>query len=175
MIADDIITEVTEPTDWVNSIVCNVKEAPDGKKKVRLCLDPKDVNKNIRREHYYSRTIDEILPLLHNKKYFSVVDTMKGYWYVELDHDSSMLCAFNTPFGRYRFQRLSFGVVVSQDGVVLSQDIFQRKLDDLQVHPPCYWNSRLHHYFCLYRIEEEHDLAFLKMLEASRMNNVSLK
>ena len=78
MINDDIITEVTEPTDWVNSIVCNVKETPNGKKKVRLCLDPKDLNKNIRREHYYSRTVDEILPLLHGKNYFSVVDTTKG-------------------------------------------------------------------------------------------------
>ena len=58
MIGDDIITEVTEPTDWVNSIVCNVKDTPDGKKKVRLCLDPKDLNKNIRREHFYIRTID---------------------------------------------------------------------------------------------------------------------
>jgi len=77
MIADDIITEVTEPTDWVNSIICNVKDTPDGKKKVQLCLDPKDLNKNIRHEHYYSTTIDEILPLLHGKKYFSVVDTTK--------------------------------------------------------------------------------------------------
>ena len=87
MIADDIITAVTEPTDWVNSIVCNVKQTPDGKNKVRLCLDPKDLNKNIRRERYYSRhyIIEEILPLLHGKTYFSVVDT-KRYWHVELDH-----------------------------------------------------------------------------------------
>ena len=69
MIADDIITEVTEPTDWVNSIVCIVKETSDGRKKVRLCLDPKDLNKNIRREHYYSRNIDDILPLLHGKNF----------------------------------------------------------------------------------------------------------
>lgn len=59
MIADDIITDVTEPTDWVNSIVCNVKEKSDGKKKVRLCLDPMDLDENIRREHYYSRRIDQ--------------------------------------------------------------------------------------------------------------------
>ena len=99
------------------------------KKKVRLCLDLKDLNKNIRREHYYSRTIDEILPLLHNKKYFSVVDTTKGYWYVELYHESSMLCTFNTPFGPYRFKRLPFGAIVSQD-------IFQRKLDDIYKNIP---------------------------------------
>ena len=95
MIADDIITEVTEPTDWIDSIICNVKDTPDGKKKVQLCLDPKDLN-NICREHYYSRTIDEILPLLHGKKYFLVVDITKGYLHVELDDDSSLLCTLAT-------------------------------------------------------------------------------
>ena len=46
MLAEGIISPVTGPTDWVNSIVCNIKETPSGKK-VRLCLDPKDLNKNI--------------------------------------------------------------------------------------------------------------------------------
>lgn len=165
MIADDIITEVTEPTDWVNSIVCNVKDTPDGKK-VRLCLDPKDLNKNIRREHYYSRTIDEILPLLHGKKYFSVVDTTKGYWHVELDHDSSLLCTFNTPFGRYRFKRLPFGIVVSQD-------IFQRKLDDIYMNMPNI-TGIADDIIVFGSTEDEHDQAFVNMLETTRANNVSL-
>ena len=91
MIEDDILTEVTEPTEWVNSIVCNVKDMPDGKKKVRLCLDPKDLNKNIKREHYYSKTIDVMIPMLHGMKYFSVADTKKSYWHVELDYESSVL------------------------------------------------------------------------------------
>ena len=166
MIADDIITDVTEPTDWVNSIVCNVKETPDGKKKVRLCLDPKYLNKSIRREHHYSRTIDEILPLLHGKKYFSVVDTTKGYWHVELDYDSSLLCTFNTPFGRYRFKRLPFGIVVSQD-------IFQRKLDDVYKNIPNV-TGIADDIIVFGSTEKEHDQAFVNMLEATRANNVSL-
>ena len=36
MPADDIIGEVTEATDWVNSIKCNARETPEGKKKVSL-------------------------------------------------------------------------------------------------------------------------------------------
>ena len=63
MQAEEIIVPVTEPTEWVNSIVCNVTEKPDGSRKARLCIDPQDLNKNIKREHYYSKTIDEILPL----------------------------------------------------------------------------------------------------------------
>ena len=48
MLKDGIISPVTEPTDSVNSIVCNIKETVKGRK-VRLCLDPKELNKNIRR------------------------------------------------------------------------------------------------------------------------------
>ena len=90
MLAEGIISPATGPTDWVNSIACNIKETPSGKK-VRLCIDPKDLNKNIKQEHYYSRTIDEILPQLHNKEYFSVMDTKKGYWHVE----SNLVSTFN--------------------------------------------------------------------------------
>lgn len=100
VIQNDIITEVTEPTAWVNSLGCNVIKTKDGKQKARLCLDSKDLNKNIRRQHYYTRTIDEILPQMLGKKYFSVADTNKGYWHVELDEESSLLFALNTPFGR---------------------------------------------------------------------------
>jgi len=87
-------------------------QTKDGKQILRLCLDPKDLNKNISRQHYYTRTIDEILPQMHGKKYLSVADTNKGYWHVELDKESSLLCTFNTPFGRYRVKRLPFGVSV---------------------------------------------------------------
>jgi hypothetical protein len=41
MIADDIITEVTEPTDWVNSIVCNITQTADGKKQSTSLPRPK--------------------------------------------------------------------------------------------------------------------------------------
>ena len=156
MIADDMITAVTEPTDWVNSTVCNVKETPDGRKKVRLCLDSKDLNKNIRREHYYTRTIDELLPLLHRKNYFSVVDTKNGNWHVEPDNESIRLCTFNTPFGRYRFKRLPFGIV-------LSQDIFQRKLDEVYRGIPNVMGIADDIIVCGLS-EQEHDKAFTECL-----------
>ena len=164
MLAEGIISPVTGPTDWVNSIVSNIKETPSGKK-VRLCLDPQDLNKNIRREHYYSRTIDEILPRLHNKKYLSVMDTKKSYWHVELDEESSLLCTFNTPFGRYKFNRLPFGIKVSED-------IFQKKLVDAyqDIEDVCGIADDV---IVANETPQKHDDAMLKMLEASRKNNVS--
>ena len=43
----DHIVKVTEPTDWVSSLVVVVKG-----EKIRLCIDPKDLNGAIRRKHY---------------------------------------------------------------------------------------------------------------------------
>ena len=51
-----IIEPVAGHTDWINSIVPVAK--PDGS--IRLCLDPKDLNKSIKRNQYYSKTIDEV-------------------------------------------------------------------------------------------------------------------
>lgn len=48
MEAKSIITKVTQPTDWVNSIV--VKENLNAK--LRICPDPKDLNKALKRDHY---------------------------------------------------------------------------------------------------------------------------
>ena len=39
----EILTPVTYPTDWVNSCVCETKS--NGK--IRLCLDPRDLNKAV--------------------------------------------------------------------------------------------------------------------------------
>ena len=54
----------------------------------------------------------------------SASDTNKGYYHVELDHEYSLLCIFNTPFGRFRPTRLPFGVKIAQD-------IFQKRLDEI--------------------------------------------
>ena len=68
-----IITKVTEPTEWVNSIMYPVK--PNGD--LRICLDPKDLNKAIIREHYKAPTLEEITHKLCGATKFSKVDVTK--------------------------------------------------------------------------------------------------
>lgn len=46
----DVIATETEPTDWVSSMVTVVKPH-----KIRICLDPQDLNKAIRRDRILSR------------------------------------------------------------------------------------------------------------------------
>ena len=62
-----IITPVTEPTEWVSSITYPRK--PDGT--ICICLDPKDLNREIIREHYKAPTLEEILHKLSGATIFS--------------------------------------------------------------------------------------------------------
>ena len=66
----DILAPVTEPTQWVSSMVVVPKS--DGK--LRICLDPKDLNMAIQREHYPLPTIEDIATRLHGAKLFTVLD-----------------------------------------------------------------------------------------------------
>ena len=137
---------------------CAVLETPHGKKKARLCLDPKDLNKNITTQELSMTK----LPALHGKKFSSVADTNKGYWI------TNRVCyaPFNTFFGRLHFKRLPFGVIVTQD-------IFQRKLDDVYKNTPDV-TGIADDVTISGSTEKEHEQAFTHMLEASWMGNVGL-
>ena len=106
-----VISKVTVPTDWVSSLIYSRKS----NNKLRICLDPKDLNTAIKRPHYKTPTMDEITHKLAGSKVFLKLDARHGYWSVSLDEPSSYLTTFNSPFGRYRFHRLPFGLNLSQD------------------------------------------------------------
>ena len=99
-----VIALVDEPTDWVNSMVV-VKDP-----KLRICLDPLDLNKAVMRDHTSLPSPDQALTKLAGAKVFSKVDLRHGYWQVPLTKESSYLTTFKTPVGRYRYTRLPFGL-----------------------------------------------------------------
>ena len=107
MVSKGIIAKVKErePTAYVNSLVYRRK--PNGK--LRICLDSKDLNRAIQREHHVIATLEEIFPKLSGAKIFSIIDAKCGYWNVQLDEESTYLTTFNSAFGRYRFLRMPFG------------------------------------------------------------------
>ena len=65
-----VIIPVEEPTDWVSSLAYPWK----ANGKLRVCLDPQDVNKAIKRDHYKTPTVEEITHLLAGSKKFTKVD-----------------------------------------------------------------------------------------------------
>ena len=159
LVKEGIITEVHEHTEWINSIVLVMKEDSS----IRLCFDPKDLNKAIERNQWYARTLDDILPELAQSKYFIVKDATSGFWHVPLDF--SLLTTFNTLWGKYRWLRVLFGLKVSGD--------FQERLDrvlrlvpgvlgiadDIVIHGAT---------------ENTHDRTVLVLCKTARLNNLSL-
>ncbi|XP_052566384.1 uncharacterized protein K02A2.6-like [Culex pipiens pallens] len=105
---DGIIVKETRHTEWVSNIVLVRRGGQN--EFVRICLDPVPLNKALKRPNLQFDTIDELLPELGNAKIFTTVDTKKGFWHVELDTPSSKLTTFWTPFGRYRWVRMPFGI-----------------------------------------------------------------
>ena len=112
-----VIEKVEKPTDWVNALV--VVEKPNGK--LRICLDPRPLNQAIKRQHYRLPTTEEILSEMKGANYFSKLDASNGYWQIRIDDESSDLLTFNTQFGRYKFNRMPFGIHSASE-------IFQREV-----------------------------------------------
>ena len=53
-------------------------EKPDGS--LQICLDPRDLNKAIKREDYKLAAFDEIASTLTGATRFTKLDANKGYW-----------------------------------------------------------------------------------------------
>lgn len=106
LVCQGIFEPVDTPTDWVLLMVVVLKR--NGK--IRVCIDPKPLNQALKRNHYPLPVIDNLLPELSKAKVFSVVDTKNGFWHIQLDTESSFLTTSGTPWGRYRWTRMPFGI-----------------------------------------------------------------
>ena len=159
---EEVIIEVDHYTEWVNSIVPVQK--PDGY--IRLCIDPRNLNMAIKRNPYYMRTLDDILPQLSKAKTISMSDATSGYWHVPLDLASSLLTTFSTPYGKFRWLRLPFGLKIASD-------IFQERLDKVLALVPN--TVGIADDIIVYGENEiEHDASFLTLCETARVNGLKL-
>ena len=113
-----VIIKEEETTDWVSSVV--VTEKPNGK--LRVCIEPQNLNKALKRSHYPLPVIEDILPELTNVKVFSKEDLQDGFFHIQLDEESSKLTTFQTPWDRYPYVRMPFWISPAPE-------YFQRKLD----------------------------------------------
>ncbi|XP_075749317.1 uncharacterized protein LOC142814443 [Rhipicephalus microplus] len=115
-----IIVKVDEPTEWVSPLV--VVHKKDGT--LRICMDPRAVNRSIKREHYPIPSREDIESELAGAQYFSRLDANSGFHQIPLDEATSRICTFATPFGRYRFLRLPFGISSASE-------VFQKTLTEM--------------------------------------------
>ena len=101
-----VITRVDTPTDWCAGMV--VVPKPDGR--IRICVDLTKLNESVRRERHMLPSVEQTLAQLGGATVFSKLDANSGFWQIELTKESSLLTTFITPFGRYCFNRLPFGI-----------------------------------------------------------------
>ena len=115
-----VISNITEATEWCAPMVPVVKK--NGK--IRLCVDLKQLNKSVQREVYILPTVEDISYKLKGCDVFSTLDCSSSFWQLPLDKASAKLTTFITPFGRFYFNRLPYGLASATE-------IFQRKLSEL--------------------------------------------
>ena len=155
-----IIVDVDGPTEWVHNLV--VTEKKNGR--MRLCLDPRPLNKAIRREHYRLPTPEDVQTQLSGKRIFTVVDMRDAFWHVKLSDESSYLCTFNTPWGRKRFLRMPFGIS-------LASEVLQQRNDDTFGGIP---NVSIvaDDLIIAGKDEHEHDAALIHVMARAKAKNV---
>ncbi|XP_064463440.1 uncharacterized protein K02A2.6-like [Ornithodoros turicata] len=159
---DGVIARVTEPTDWCSPLIIVPK--PNGD--IRVCLDPRKLNEAIKRPHYQIPTQERQFARLHGSTVFTVMDASHAFHHLQLDEGSSRLCTFATPYGRYRFLVMPYGLNCAPEAFQQSVDQLFAELPD--VHP--YFDDIL----LASRDMGEHCQQLRKVLEVARKSNLKL-
>ena len=160
--SDGVIVKCNEPSEWVSHTVNVVRP----NKPIRICLDPKHLNKAVMREHFELPRAADIFSRVAKAKVFSTSNATSGFHQVVLDEESSKLTTFYTPFGRYRYKRLAFGLSCSPE--IYHQKVNQM-FDDIEgvetyVDDLLVWGES----------QEQHDERLRLVLERCRAKNFKL-
>ena len=100
-----IIEKVEDPTPWIS----HLQPVRKPNWTVRLCLDPQNLNQAMRRNHF--------------QKIFSLCDAKDGFLQVNFSEKSSHITTFWTPYGKYKWKRMPFGISAAPEE-------FQRRLSN---------------------------------------------
>ena len=96
---------------------CHTKSTRKGEDLCKL-------NNSVRRECYPLLAVEQILAQIAGACVFLQLDTNSVFWQIPLARESSLLTTFITPFSRYRFNRLPFGISSAPEH-------FQRRMAEL--------------------------------------------
>ena len=124
MLPAGVLKPVNQATPWINSFVIVEGKDKQGNLKLRICLDPTNLNKAIVWEPYHFKTPEDIAHLFAEACVITVCDCRKGYHHKQIDETSSFLTIFNTELGRFH------GIQLCHFGATVAGDVFQRKLDE---------------------------------------------
>ncbi|UYV69820.1 K02A2.6-like [Cordylochernes scorpioides] len=144
MVKQGIITKIYHETEWSHPMVVVKKKSGQ----IRICLDPRKLNQ----------------ALIPKADYYTVFDVKSAYWHVPVANECRDLLVMATPFGKFRYNRLPFGLNISaQIFVEMMTNIFKNSfrnvtyVDDLLIYADSI---------------EEHNEKLKGILEIARRNNI---
>ena len=115
-----VISKIITPTPWCAGMVV----VPKTLGAVRICVDLKPLNKSVFREPHPIPKVDDTLALLYGATVFNKLDANSGFCLIPLSETSCSLTTFITPFGRYHFNKLPFGISCAPE-------LFQRRINTI--------------------------------------------
>ena len=157
-----VISPVDQPTPWCAGMVV----VPKKEGAIRICVDLKPLNESVLREVHPLPRVDDTLAQLTGAKIFSKLDANSGFWQIPLAPESKPLTTFITPFGRFCFNKLPFGISSAPEH-------FQKRMSNIL--------AGLEGVLCLIddvliygKDTEEHDERLLAVLERIKAAGVTL-
>ena len=162
MEAAGVMSKVDQPSPWCAGIVV----VPKNTGAVSICVDLKPLNESVLREAHPMPRVDETLALLTGAKIFSKLDANSGFWKIPLAEESRLLTTFITPYGRFCFNKLPFGISSAPE-------LFQKRMTKIL--------DGLNGVVCLIddvlifgSTQTEHDSRLMAVMERIKAANVTL-
>jgi hypothetical protein len=151
---DGKIEEADPDALWESPLMAAPKFGPDGNlQKVRVCIDPRHINKVLVNDPLPLPAIADIIANLKGKAYLSKIDLWKGFQQVPLLAEDRNKTTFRHGGKRYRFVRATWGfsnmssafqrvmekvlhdmpfVAIYIDDIVISSDTLEEHIDHVK-------------------------------------------
>lgn len=100
-------------SNYNSPLIIVPKKSTDGKKRWRMCIDFKTLNRKLVPDRFPLPRTDEILDGLGRAKYFSIMDLHPGYHQIPLERGSRRYTAFSTDSGHFQWKVLPFGLNIA--------------------------------------------------------------
>src|SRR5207253_11082832 len=142
-----VIERVSEPTQWCAPMTIAWKKSGQ----LRICASLEELNKQLVRGKTVMPTSDETLGKLAGARVCSKLDANWGFWQIPLAKASQPLTTFITPFGRFMYKRLPFGISTAPEFYQMKMaemleglDKQECQLDDTLVHGKDHEDHKVH-------------------------------